>query len=209
MYGSFAVRLADSTTPTQMALTQVATAKPTGWAPTNLDPLTFIGDSMWTDVSISVNAVINGSHAGTTNAASQSRSRSTDPPPPPPQPPYVRICASGCGDTCLRGLSYGCSDGCCFRVSVGGNWTLGGGGGRGAPKPLSGTIAGFKDTWHKVDVQVKAGAISASFDGAKLGSVAGSCVPPSPIVFPGHGMVGLGCGSYHYCQFDDFALTAK
>ena len=43
VYGSFAVRPTSSATPGQMALTQVATARPTGWAPTNLDPLTFMG----------------------------------------------------------------------------------------------------------------------------------------------------------------------
>ena len=55
----------------------------------------------------------------------------------------------------------------------------------------------------------RAGAISATFNGNKLGTVAGSCVPPDPIVFPGHGMVGLGCGAYHYAQFKDFAISAK
>jgi galactosylceramidase len=44
IYGSFAVRAG--------AMRQVATAKPTGWAPTNYDPLTFIGDSAWCSLSL-------------------------------------------------------------------------------------------------------------------------------------------------------------
>ena len=207
MYGSFAVRPTSSATPAQMALTQVATAKPTGWAPTNLDPLTLIGDSMWTDVSISVTAMINGSRRGTpsfpepplpTNLAS------ADPPPPPVQPPYVLVCG-GCGDTSKSGLSYGCQKGCCFQMSEGGNWSLGAyNHGR-----IAGVVKGFTDTWHAIGVNIEGGTISATVDGVKLGSVPGSCVPPTPIVFPGHGMVGLGCGSYHYCQFSSFGLTAK
>ena len=44
--------------------------------------------------------------------------------------------------------------------------------------------------------------------GAKLASIPGSCVPPAPIVFPGHGMVGLGCGAYNYCQYSSVKIEA-
>ena len=57
-------------------------------------------------------------------------------------------------------------------------------------------------------VAVEGGEISAMFDGVKLGTIEDSCVPPNPIVFPGHGMVGLGCGAYHYCQFSSFDVKA-
>ena len=154
VYGSFAVRPTTSSSSgggggssvsnrvPQMALTQVATAKPTGWAPTNLDPLTFIGDSMWIDVSVSVTAMVNGSSKSTAVTSA----RSTDPPPPPHQPPYVRVCSGGCGDTSKRGLSYGCNDGCCFRISEAGNWSLGGG-----ESKTTGVVKGFTDTWHKIE----------------------------------------------------------
>jgi galactosylceramidase len=205
VYGSFAVRPTSSATPKQMALTQVATAKPTGWAPTNLDPLTFIGDSMWTDVSIRVTAMINGTNSTDgTDGTNSTELSSMDPPQPPAQPPYVLICG-GCGDTSRNGLSYGCPKGCCFQISEGGNWSIG------ASKlgRITGVIKGFTDTWHTIGVDIEGGAISATVDGVKLGSVPGSCVPPRPIVFPGHGMVGLGCGGYHYCQFSSFGLAAK
>eukprot|EP00662_Eupelagonemidae_sp_cell21_P015738 gene15738-15747_t len=132
VYGSFAVRPTSSATPKQMALTQVATARPTGWAPTNLDPLTLIGDSMWTDVSVNVTAMVNATKPATFG------SRVRDPPLPPPQPPYVRVCSGGCGDGSQNGLSYGCTEGCCFRVSEAGNWTLGGAKSKITPGPLSG-----------------------------------------------------------------------
>jgi hypothetical protein len=214
VYGSFAVRPTvngaanGALKEQQMALTQVATAKPTGWAPTNLDPLTMIGDSMWTDVSVAVTALINASKGIVDSPSIEPRG--TDPPPPPLQPPYVRVCSGGCGDTSGNGLSYGCNDGCCVRVSVGGNWSLCGAKGRAAPAALSGVIAGFTDTWHQIEVAVSGGGtITATINGTKLGSIAGSCVPPAPIVFPGQGMVGLGCGAYHYCQFDAFSIEAK
>ena len=41
--------LAGGGRPTTKALTQLATATPTGWAPTNYDPLTVIGDEQWAD----------------------------------------------------------------------------------------------------------------------------------------------------------------
>ena len=85
-----------------------------------------------------------------------------------------------------------------------GNWSLGGG-----RTKTMGVVKGFRDTWHAIAVDIKNGTISATMDGVKLGSVANSCIPPTPIVFPGHGMVGLGCGSYHYCQFSSFKLKAK
>lgn len=200
VYGSFAVRPIGSSGSSgpQMALTQVATAKPTGWAPTNLDPLTLIGDSMWTDVSISVTAMINGTQKY--DSSVRDTVRVSDPPPPPMQPPYVRVCG-GCGDTSRSGLSYGCSSGCCFQISEGGNWSLG--------TARSGTIKGFVDTWHNISVVVEAGTLAATLDGIELGSVPGSCVAPTPIVFPGHGMAGLGCGAYHYCQFSSFSVQAK
>ena len=204
VYGSFAMRPTGSAQSgrvgqsQQMALTQVATARPTGWAPTNLNPLTLIGDSMWTDVSIRVTAMVNG-----TNALGRSTAHVADPPIPPPQPPYVRVCG-GCGDTSVHGLSYGCAPGCCFQLSEGGNWTLGEG-----ENATRGVLKNPTDTWHTIAVDIAGGAISATVDGAELGSIAGSCVSPTPIVFPGHGMVGLGCGAYHYCQFSDFQLTAR
>ena len=246
----------------QLALTQVATAKPTGWAPTNLDPLTFIGDSMWTDVSITVKAMVNHSKTkkseqiapspadslDTAGAAAAARSESSagrssvmggageageeeeervrrqqtaavvsrdvgnvdlrvgDPPPPPIQPDYIKVCG-GCGDTSMHGLSYGCDEGCCFRIAYSGNWTLGH---RGAAEGTThGVISGFKDTWHEISVVIEGEAVTATVDGVKLGTVPGSCVAPTPIVFPGHGMVGLGCGAYHYCQFSSIKIEAK
>ena len=206
VYGSFAVRPSGGG---RMALTQVATAKPTGWAPTNLDPLTFFGDSMWGDVTINATAMINGTAAG-------AGARATDPPPPPVQPPYVRLCG-GCGDTSRRGLSYGCGDdptgkggGCCFKLSRDGSWSLGAKGKGGA----SGTIRGFVDTWHKLGLAIEDGAISASVDGVQLGEVAGSCpqlAQNRAPGFPGKGMVGIGCGStpYHMCQVDEVSIDAR
>ena len=52
MYGSFAVR---NSTGTQLpALTQVATGLPTGWAPVNYDPLTLLGDGLWSAMNMTV-----------------------------------------------------------------------------------------------------------------------------------------------------------
>ena len=200
VYGSFAVR---PSKPGQMALTQVATAKPTGWAPTNLDPLTLIGDSMWADVTVNVTAIVNHSVDGTNApllSTSTSRLRVSDPPPPPVQPEYVRVCG-GCGDTSKRGLSYGCLEGCCFQLAWSGNWSLGG--------EKTGTISDFKDTWHDIGIVIRDSAISATVDGSVLGSVSGSC-PPQTSGFPGNGMVGLGCGStpYHMCQFGSVDIEA-
>ena len=94
------------------------------------------GDSMWTDLTVTVTAMINGSAPHNTPAAvvvadpsqaaarlgassgsngANTRLRVADPPPPPRQPPYVRVCG-GCGDTSRNGLSYGCDAGCCFQV---------------------------------------------------------------------------------------------
>ena len=88
-----------------------------------------------------------------------------------------------------------------------GNWTLGH---RGAAEGTThGVISGFKDTWHEISVVIEGGAVTATVDGVKLGTVPGSCVAPMPIVFPGHGMVGLGCGAYHYCQFSSIKIEAK
>lgn len=245
VYGSFAVR--PTTNPhaagasgavgaggregeSQMALTQVATAKPTGWAPTNLDPLTLFGDSMWHALTVDVTAIINHTSASPLPVQEERRQdrrqeqqplsrslRGTDPPPPPIQPPYVKVCG-GCGDTSVRGLSYGCTEGCCFRLSHLGNWTLGAPG-RGGPGQGSqfGQIPSFTDTYHKIGLEIAAdGTLSASVDGTQLGSVAGSCPkdgggkqPGGIVGFPGHGMVGLGCGAYHMCQFDSFSVKAE
>eukprot|EP01051_Picozoa_sp_SAG22_P021909 SAG22_NODE_5030_length_1103_cov_1.550797_2_plen_294_part_00 len=235
VYGSFAVR--PTTNPKaiggpgaadseggglqQMALTQVSTAKPTGWAPTNLDPLTLFGDSMWHALTVNVTAIIN--HTSASPLPPQERrlpqaQRGTDPPPPPIQPPYVKVCG-GCGDTSVRGLSYGCTEGCCFRLSHLGNWTLGSLGRAAAAggQGVSGKIPGFTDTYHKIGLEIAAdGTLSASVDGARLGSVGASCPkdgdgkqPGAIVGFPGHGMVGLGCGAYHTCQFDSFAVEAE
>ena len=189
-------------------------------APTNLDPLTLIGDSMWVDLTVTVTALVNGSTHGNTSVSGaplvaggggghagtiDMGSRVTDPPVPPPQPPYVRVCG-GCGDTSVRGLSYGCDEGCCFQVSQAGNWSLGH---RGSRNQASGVVKGFTDTWHKIRLDITKGTITAALDGVELGSAANSCVAPTPVVFPGHGMVGLGCGAYHYCQYSSFAVVAK
>lgn len=199
VYGSFAVRPTSSATPKQLALTQVATAKPTGWAPTNLDPLTLFGDSMWTDVTVAVKAMINH----TAHSIEEPHARTGDPPPPPIQPNYVKICG-GCGDTSVNGLSYGCAEGCCFRIAYSGNWTLGDSRASGR----TGVINGFQDTWHNFSLAIHDGAVTATVDGATLATIPGSCVPPTSIVFPGHGMVGLGCGAYHYCQYSNIKIEA-
>lgn len=94
VYGSFAVR--------NSTLTQTATDVPTGWAPTNFDPLTFIGDEQWTDVAVSAKVFVN--HTADDH--------------------YVRLCA-GCGSKSKRVIQYGCSADCCFNVTWAGDWTVG------------------------------------------------------------------------------------
>jgi hypothetical protein len=181
---------------------------------------------MWHALTVDVTAIINHTSASPPPPLQEERRqerrqeqqllsqslRGTDPPPPPIQPPYVKICG-GCGDTSVRGLSYGCTEGCCFRLSHLGNWTLGArGGGQGS----SGQIPSFTDTYHKIGLEIAAdGTLSASVDGKQLGRVAASCPkdgdekPGGIVGFPGHGMVGLGCGAYHMCQFDSFSVKAE
>eukprot|EP00937_MAST-01D_sp_MAST-1D-sp2_P003472 g3472.t1 len=192
VYGSFAVRGAPGGSTAShgasgagSALVQLATAQPTGWAPVNADPLTFIGNSRWTNVSVNVTALVNhtaDAHGGGGH--------------------YVRVCAGGCGDTTARGLSYGCQAGCCLNLTWRGDWTLGAGTGTAS----TGTIAGFLDTWHDVRVAVAGASLTASVDGALLATVAGSCLPRVGAAGVGFGMAGLGCGKYHRCGFRAFSI---
>ena len=164
MYGSFAARAG--------ALTQVATAVPTGWAPVNYDPLTMIGDAEWRAVHVSVHALVN--HTAPSH--------------------YVRVCG-GCGDTSSHHIQFGCDAACCFNVSWSGNWSVG---------PTRGRVARFVDTWHALDLRIAAnGSLTAAVDGATVAHVSGACPARA-----GFGMVGLGCGAYHTCAFDDFVVEA-
>ena len=125
---------------------------------------------MWTDVSISVAAIINstktqpqptGANHDSRHPHRSLRSRVTDPRPPQTQPPFVRVCG-GCGDTSIRGLSYGCDSGCCFQLSEGGNWSLG----AAQHGQLTGVVKGWSDSWHRIGVQIAGGALSATLNGA-------------------------------------------
>lgn len=167
VYGSFAVR--------NKALTQVATDVPDGWAPVNYDPLTFIGDSHWRSVNVSVDAFVNHT------AASH----------------YVRLCSGGCDTTGGRVIHYDCAEACCLNVSWTGNWTLGAG-----QAPAQGRIPNFRDAgYHRLALaRSSSGTLTAWVNGTLLASVPGSCTVP--------GSLGLGCGKYHYCSFDNFALSA-
>lgn len=174
MYGSFAVRSSgdgvDSSAPTK-ALTQLATDSPDGWAPLNFDPLTIIGDGLWTDVNVSVSAIVNHTSE---------------------QGHYVRVCG-GCYDGSVHRIEYFCPDSCCFNLTSTGNYSIG--------TAVQGKIAGFQDTWHRIDLGIVDGTVSAAVDGETVArSQAGECT--------GRGYVGLGCGKYHQCAFTDFKLRA-
>jgi galactosylceramidase len=151
VYGSFAVREYEAATKVMKhAMTQVATAVPTGWAPTNYDPLTLIGGN-WSRATLSV--------VGRVNGTGQSRE-------------YLRVCAGGCGGLNARGIKYACDAGCCFNLSATGAWSVG------ASKSGShGMIAAFKyDQWHNVSVSVgTGGSLVASVNGTKVTRVEGSC----------------------------------
>jgi hypothetical protein len=149
VYGSFAVR--GTRTSADSALTQVATAVPTGWAPKNWDPLTVIGDEQWTDFQLDVSAFVN--HTDTQ----------------PYGPHYLQLCG-GCGGANTRGIKFACPGGCCFNISWAGKWSVGHAGG-----PLNGTIAGFADTWHHIGMTISDGTLSAVVDGSKVVEVQGSC----------------------------------
>jgi len=171
MYGSFAVR--------DKALTQVATAVPTGWAPVNYDPLTFIGRSYGNDVHMSASAVVNH-----TSISTQSPAGST---------PYIQLCG-GCGGIHSRGIKFGCPSSCCFNMSWTGEWIVGGG----SPTNATGKIAGFKDVWHDYSFSIKGGRVTVAVDGVQVADVANSCAL--------HGLAALGTGKYHSAQFKAFAL---
>jgi galactosylceramidase len=150
VYGSFAVR-AYSAEGGGKALTQVATAVPTGWAPTNYDPMTMIGGN-WSSVDVSVRAKVNGTVRGA----------------------YVRVCATGCGGINARGIKYGCDPGCCFNVSAAGAWTAGAG-----ATSVNGTVVGFTDSFHEINVSVApTGALRAAVDGVDVAHIPGSCATP-------------------------------
>lgn len=101
VYGSFAVRPVPTPAGAK-ALTQLATATPTGWAPHNYDPLTLIGDPLWNSTTTSVTAKVNSSNTSH----------------------YVRVCG-GCGGLHTHGIVYACPTTCCFNVSSAGHWTIG------------------------------------------------------------------------------------
>jgi galactosylceramidase len=200
VYGSFAVRRWGEGKNKTAALTQLATALPTGWAPVNYDPLTLIGDDAgWVNrtVAVNVTAMVNHSEAAPFAGASGHS---------------VRVCA-GCGDMSgrcprdARGLCYGCAAGCCFNLSWTGEWDV-----KGAPPGTvsNGSIGGgFEDTWHDIAVVVSGadGSLAAWVDGVAVADVPGSCRPLPPTDRGGSmGMVGLGCGMYHKCAFSTFAV---
>jgi len=148
VYGSFAVRDAGNGVN---ALTQVAAAKPTGWAPTNYDPLTFIGDSLWRDVRIGVTAIVNHTDADH----------------------YVLLCG-GCGVKPVRVIEYACDVACCFNLSWTGNWTVGQPR-QGLGASHSGHIAGFQDTWHALGLAITNGSVTAAVDGVTVAELPGNC----------------------------------
>jgi len=137
-YGSFAVR--------NHALTQVATAVPTGWAPTNYDPITFIGADRMSSMQLETAAIVN--HTADHH--------------------YVQLCG-GCGRApwLRHGIAYGCPTSCCFNVSWTGDWSIG---------EEKGTIPGFKDVWHRLAVNISDNGLLAAFvDGVQVAKVANSC----------------------------------
>jgi hypothetical protein len=106
---------------------------------------------------------------------------------------YPQKLCGGCGGANTRGIKFVCPTNCCFNISWAGNWSVGGGG----KGPLNGSIAGFVDTWHRIEMTVSNGTLSAVVDGSKVVKVQGSCTS--------RGMAGLGCGKYHMCGFRDFS----
>jgi galactosylceramidase len=193
VYGSFAVRDTGDAAVGN-ALTQVAAAVPTGWAPTNFDPLTYIGDASWGAVAVNVTALVNRS-AGVEHGGH-----------------YVRVCAGGCGDTSSRGLSYGCDASCCLNLTWAGAWAVG----SGLENATSGAISGFDEAkWHRIAVSSNSrdGRVTVAVDGAQVADVPGVCFFPHANEERGasvnFGMAGLGCGKYHQCAFAEFSLEAS
>jgi hypothetical protein len=140
MYGSFSVR--------NHTLSQLATDHPDGWAPTNYDPLTFIGDPTWTDVKVSASAIVNHTAPGGQ---------------------YVRLCG-GCLDKTVHGIIYACASECCFNLSATGAWIIGEG-----KDAVTGQLPSFEDTWHAIDMTISKGTVTASVDGTAVAKAEGVC----------------------------------
>jgi hypothetical protein len=93
VYGSFAVR--------KNSLTQVATAHPIGWAPINMDPLTFFGDVHWKKIHVRLRAFVNHTEYHH----------------------YIRICG-GCRSMSDRRIMFGCPESSCFYLNAQGFWNV-------------------------------------------------------------------------------------
>ena len=149
VYGSFAVR--------DNSLTQVSTSEPTGWAPMNLDPLTFFGDIGWTDVHVSLSAFVN-------HTASHH---------------YVRVCG-GCSDVGYSRIKFACPPSCCFNLSWTGEWTVGS-----AASGKIANFSG--DEWHHIILTGKIGLLKASVDGEDIVETADSTCQDAGMVGLGCG----------------------
>ena len=104
---------------------------------------------------------------------------------------YLRLCG-GCSGRNRHGIYFGCEPGCCLNVSWTGQWAVG---------KTTGTIAGFKDEWHALGLNISNGTVTASVDGRNVATVSASC--------PAQGMAGIGCGKYHACQVRKYTLIAQ
>ena len=155
------------------------------------------GNSYWNDLTVSATALIN--HTSKTAGSA------------PWAAPYVRLCG-GCGGIHSRGIKFGCPNECCFNVSWTGSWMVGAAntttlrtnaaGTAGTTGiATSGTIAGFKDTWHDISLAIKGGRVTATVDGATIADVANSCTSP--------GLAGIGTAKYHMAQFRNFSVAGS
>ena len=149
VYGSFSVR--------NHTLSQLATGKPDGWAPTNFDPLTYIGDPTWSTVKVTASAMVNHTAEPQLNQ-------------------YIRVCG-GCVDQSIRVIQYGCDESCCFNLSYTGDWSVGK-----DDKGVSGKIDGFEDTWHAIALDIgNNGTVTASVDGKQVVHAPNVCQTPGMV----------------------------
>jgi galactosylceramidase len=105
---------------------------------------------------------------------------------------YVRICG-GCGNLSNQRISFGCPASLCFNISGVGHWILGN---------QYGVVHGFEDKWHEMELNVSDGCIAAILDGKEIARSIDFPSEPS-------GMIGLGCGSFHACGFQNFSLWGR
>jgi hypothetical protein len=151
---------------------QMATTKPIEW---NVDsePFALLGDGAWTDYTLAADVYFE--QAGSAELIARAGKQ-----------------ASG----------QGTMDGYYLVVGSGGAWSIQRNTWRGTGRVTlcSGTVAApGTGSWHRLGLTANGNVLTATLDGATLGSVTDATY--------GHGQIGIGTGGYQTVQFDNLSVS--